>query len=324
VATSRLLPIAAGIVAAALLIACGRDGGAAPVATFATPLANSIEPHTHTEDGVQAHSHLTAKETDDSLEAVIVPSELTVGANRFAVGIFDAAGAVVNDATVHFHYYDLSDPQNPTLESEADATRLQTPDGTTVFAHEREFLRAGSWGVGIEATFPDGHTAVKRIRFDVLPESPTVKVGEPAPVVDTPTLAAAGGELASISSAPVPNRAFYAESLSDALKAGEPTVVLFATPAFCQTRFCGPSYDLASELQQQYGDRVTFVHVEIYTGLPNPAANGWEIAPAMAAFGLSTEPWLYLIDRQGRVAYRVEGLFTVDEIEPHLKALLQS
>lgn len=43
----------------------------------------------------------------------------------------------------------------------------------------------------------------------------------------------------------------------------------------------------------------------------------------MAAFGLSTEPWLYLIDAAGTVTYRVEGLFTADEIAHHLLALLE-
>ena len=71
-------------------------------------------------------------------------------------------------------------------------------------------------------------------------------------------------------------------------------------------------------------DQINFVHVEIYTGLPDPSANNWEVAPAMTAFGLSTEPWLFLIDRNGVVVYRVEGLFTVDEVEHYLPALLDS
>jgi hypothetical protein len=108
------------------------------------------------------------------------------------------------------------------------------------------------------------------------------------------------------------------------MRNGKPTVLLFATPAFCQTRFCGPAYEMTSELQQRYGDQINFVHVEIYTGLPNPAANNWEVAPAMTAFGLSTEPWLFLIDRNGVVFYRVEGLFTTDEIEQYIPALLDS
>lgn len=318
-----ILRVATALLAAWIAAACAPAAAPDPAAPFAAPLSNRTEPHEHDEANVQAHSHLAESDVTETLEVVIVPSELTVGPNRFAVGLFDSEGAAVEDATVHFHYFDLTDAQAPALESEADATRLQTPDGTTIFAHEREFSHAGLWGVEVQAHFADGRSALKRVRFEVVADSPTLKVGARVPAVDTPTAASANGDLTRITSAPQPNPAFYATSLAEALDAGAPTALLFATPAFCMTRFCGPSYEIASELQKQYGDRVTFLHVEIYTGLPNPAANNWEIAPAMAAFGLSTEPWLYLIDADGEVAYRVEGLFTADEIAPHLMALLE-
>jgi len=86
------------------------------------------------------------------LQATLVPSELVVGANRFAVGLFDAKGEMIHDAAVHLQYYDLSAANTgstPVVESEADAVLLQTPDGlTTIFAHERKFSHAGNWGVG--------------------------------------------------------------------------------------------------------------------------------------------------------------------------------
>ena len=128
-------------------------------------------------------------------------------------------------------------------------------------------------------------------------------------------------DLSRLSSAAAPNPAFYEMSLAQAIANGKPTVLLFATPAFCQTRFCGPAYELTDELQQRYGHTVNFVHVEVYTGLPDPAANNWEVAPAMQIFGLTTEPWLYLIDSEGTIVYRVEGIFTTAEVERHLQAL---
>lgn len=310
------------LVVAGLLVGCGKEPVPQASATFAAPISNQVEVHAHSAEEVHAHTHLDAAQVSEQIGVAIVPSELTVGANRFAVGLFDAAGEMVRDAEVHFHYFDLSNAQTPVLESHAAATRLQTPDGTTIFAHERDFSRAGNWGVEVQAQFADGRTAIKRISFLVPADSPTLKPGDLVPEVDTPTAASVDNDLARLTSAPEPNPAFYTQSLAEALAGGKPVVVLFATPAFCQTRFCGPAYELASEIQQQYGDQANFVHVEIYTGLPNPAATNWQIAPAMAAFGLSTEPWLYLIDKRGKVAYRVEGLFTPEEIEPHLLALL--
>jgi hypothetical protein len=41
----------------------------------------------------------------------------------------------------------------------------------------------------------------------------------------------------------------------------------------------------------------------------------------MLAFGLTTEPWLFLIDAEGKIVYRVEGIFTTAEVERHLQAL---
>ncbi len=168
---------------------------------------------------------------------------------------------------------------------------------------------------------PQQAKSLLRIRFEVLPTSQTLVVGEVAPHIATPTLAASANDLSHLTSAPSPNLAFYQLSLDQALANGKATVVLFATPAFCQTRFCGPDYEIISGLQARYGEVFNFIHIEIYTGLPNPASNNWEIAPAMAAFGLATEPWVYILDQSGTVTYRVEGMFSADEIDRHLQGV---
>jgi hypothetical protein len=99
-------------------------------------------------------------------------------------------------------------------------------------------------------------------------------------------------------------------------------LLLFATPAFCQTRFCGPAYETVSELQNQYGDQVNFIHIEVFTGLPNPEESGFKLAPSVEVFGLESEPWAFLIDEGGTVVYRVEGLFSSEELERQLRAHL--
>jgi hypothetical protein len=133
-----------------------------------------------------------------------------------------------------------------------------------------------------------------------------------------------GGNLHLLTSTSQPNTAFYRTSLAKAITNGKPTVLLFATPAFCQTRLCGPSYDIVSQVQNKYCADGNFIHVEVYAGLPNPAENNWELDPAMAAFGLQTEPWAFIVDRSDTIMYRVEGLFTEEEIESHLKPRLGS
>jgi hypothetical protein len=106
------------------------------------------------------------------------------------------------------------------------------------------------------------------------------------------------------------------------VQSGKPTLLLVSTPAFCTSRLCGPAYDTTGDLQKLYGDKINFVSVEVYTGLPNPADSNWSLNPIMKSLGLSTEPWLFLVDKNGTVTYRVEGLFTADEVQKHIQAML--
>lgn len=262
-------------------------------------------------------------ESQSGPQLVLVPSELIVGPNRFAIGLIDPGKGMVHDASVHFRYFDLSDPSKPTVESEADATRYQTPDGeTTYYAQEREFKRAGDWGVEVHAQLPDGTAIDQRIGFRVVTDSPTLKPEAKAPALKTRTAADVDNDLKKLSSATTPNPAFYRVSLAQAIASGKPTVLLFATPAFCQTRMCGPAYDVVSAVQNKYSDAANFIHVEVYSGLPNPASNGFQLDVAMKGFGLTTEPWVFLIDKSGVITWRVEGPITEGEIEQHLNPLL--
>lgn len=310
------------VVLSNVLAACNSTATAKTAAEFESPTSNRVAVHQENGHEGRHHDHAEPATTTDEMKVVLVPSELVVGPNRFAVGLFDPDGRMIDEGTIHFRYFDLSNPDAPRLESEAEATRLQTPDGlTTIFAQERTFDHAGTWGVEVQARLPGGITAVNRIGFQVLADSPGLIPGDAAPALDTPTAAGVQADLSQLTSALKPNPALHQLSLAEALANGKPTVVLFATPAFCQTRFCGPAYDIISDVQTRYGDTVNFVYVEVYTGLPNPAANNWEMAPAMAAFGLTTEPWVYVIDRQGTIVHRVEGLVTVKEIEGQLQSL---
>ena len=289
-------------------------------ALFAEPVSNEVELHDHDahehDDGPEPeHVHVEETAATAVMQVVLLPSELVVGQNRMAVGLLDVEDQMIDEAEVHFHYFDLTNPAAPQLEQEADAVQVQAPDGlTTIFIQNRSFERAGEWGLEVQAHLADGETAVQRIKFNVAAESSSVRPGALAPEVQTPTLDDVAGDFSQITSAWEPNPALYQISLADALGNGKPTVLLLATPAFCQTRFCGPAYETVSALAYQVGDAVNVLHVEVYAGLPNPAETNWQLAPVMAAFGLATEPWVDVMDEGGQVVYRAEGVFTLEEI----------
>jgi hypothetical protein len=46
--------------------------------------------------------------------------------------------------------------------------------------------------------------------------------------------------------------------------------------------------------------------------------------PQLAPYGLPTEPWLFAIDQQGKVAARLEGAFSPGELEDALERASKS
>jgi hypothetical protein len=91
----------------------------------------------------------------------------------------------------------------------------------------------------------------------------------------------------------------------------KPVVLLFATPALCQSRVCGPVVDVAEQVKRDFGDQVAFIHMEVYND--NDLNKGSR--PQFQAFNLQTEPWLFVIDRKGVIRTAIEGAFSVPELE---------
>ncbi len=87
--------------------------------------------------------------------------------------------------------------------------------------------------------------------------------------------------------------------------------------AFCESRYCGPVLDDLLTLVGQFQDRITFVHVEIYTSL-----QGGTTVPAVDAWGLPGEPWLFGVDATGSVVSRLDGAFGHDEQQQLLQGLV--
>jgi hypothetical protein len=86
---------------------------------------------------------------------------------------------------------------------------------------------------------------------------------------------------------------------------------LFATPALCQSRVCGPVVDVAEQVKSQYGDKADFIHMEIYKD--NDLNKGPR--PQFTAYGLRNEPILFAIDKRGMIADRLEGAYSVGELD---------
>jgi hypothetical protein len=144
-------------------------------------------------------------------------------------------------------------------------------------------------------------------------------VGAKAPLSRTPTLSTTDGRLAPLTTATHPDRQLYTTSVAQALAAREPFVLAFATPKFCTSRTCGPIVDVVSRVRKQSsGTGVHFVHVEVFKGNdPAQGYNRW-----VRQWGLQSEPWVFLVGRDGRIKAKFEGPVSVRELRAAVESSL--
>ena len=75
-------------------------------------------------------------------------------------------------------------------------------------------------------------------------------------------------------------------------------------------------------LYEKYKDRVIFIHVEPYYLDKARSGEGLVPIPVMEEWGLQTEPWIFIVDTEGKVGAKVEAFVMMDEIEAALQRLL--
>ncbi|HMJ02862.1 MAG TPA: hypothetical protein VK506_07965, partial [Conexibacter sp.] len=235
------------------------------------------------------------------------------GRNRVAFGLIQPDGAFLYGKTAVYVARDESAPARGPYPAPADSLEVRPPfrsasddDVKAVYHGDVELPRPGRWLVLTVTRVGDGFVGAAGEAV-VRRSTGVPAIGDPAPRVHTPTLAAVGGDAAKIDTR-VPPGDLHDDDLAEVL-GRRPVALLFATPALCRSRVCGPVADVALQLKSAYGDRVVFIHNEVY--VDNDPAKG--LRPQLRAYGLTTEPWLFAIDRDGRVAVRLEGAFGVDE-----------
>jgi hypothetical protein len=241
----------------------------------------------------------------------------------------------VLDAQVHLRFYDLNGPK-PVLKSESDARFVamtlgyvdpqqggfQRSGDSGAYVARVTFDEAGDWGVQVTVVRGGSSPHPVPYRFNVLPHTPEPAVGDPAPASVQATLATAP-RIEDIDSSYPPRPQMHDVTIADALKAGKPLVIAFATPAFCQSRTCAPVMDTVMDpLYAAYKDRATFIHVEPYALPQLRQSNVLEPVRAMREWNLQTEPWVFVVGKDGRVAAKFEGIMGRAEVEEALVAAL--
>ena len=195
--------------------------------------------------------------------------------------------------------------------------------GRGVYQTEVTFDRAGYWAVELTAEL-DGGAATGQSVFQVREEHLIPAVGDKAPPSKNLTLdskdpkeavdsRAGGGE-------EIPDEILHRTTVAQSLARKEPALVVVSTPVYCVSRFCGPVTDTIADLARDYSDRANFIHIEVWYDFNkqtlNRAAAQWIYRKKDL-----TEPWVFLVGADGKIAARWDNVAVRGEIEPLLRKL---
>ena len=256
---------------------------------------------------------------------VLAPSVslLHKGRNRFGFALFDTAHKQITGAQVAIYTArnDGSNMRGPYIaRSESLAVKPQFQSRTTasdpdaaksVYVADVPFKRDGKQAVVALAKLDGRLLVTNGYGVDVTkPGSGPPEVGDKAVKVHTQTLTDVGGDAAQLDTRRPFAKDLLQDDLADVL-GKRPVVITFATPLLCKSRVCGPVVDIVEQVKASAPKDVAFIHQEIYTD--NEVNKG--LRRQVTEWGLRSEPWTFVIDRDGRISTRFEGAFSPGELQ---------
>ena len=246
--------------------------------------------------------------TDTSTLVYNSPDSLSIGQNRLIVRAENELGQVYGGPDIPV-----------TLTLKQDTTTIELPTHwvwTSVgysgfYVANVVFKTAGQW----QAILSGDNGASQQRYINVATHSAVPAVGQMA-IASTTKVLNSTTSYNDLTTDDNPDPAFYSQSISDAVASGSPSVIIFATPDLCRTAVCGPLLEQMKDLSKRITD-VNFVHVEVYE--PVKRTNN-KLVPVQAVIDwqLPSEPWVFIVDSEGRIDSKFEGYITAEEIESAL------
>lgn len=265
-------------------------------------------------------------------------------ASRFIAGLLTPDQLFVSYGTVEMRFLYLGTEQDtgtaePGPRATADFLQIEGDPGEStdqpsagppshgrgVYAAEVTFDKPGFWAVDVTAQVEGKGELVGNGAFEVLDDNIVPAPGDEAPRTENLVLSSRDAPRQAIDSRaqggrPIPDEILHETMISESIRRGEPALVVFSTPVYCISRFCGPITDMVEDLARDYGGRANFIHVEIWRDFEGKVINKGAADWIYRERDL-LEPWLFLIGTDGKIVERWDNVATRAEIEPFLEDL---
>ena len=102
----------------------------------------------------------------------------------------------------------------------------------------------------------------------------------------------------------------YRWKIADLLDTGRPFLVVFGTPQHCT--MCVDQIVRVQIMQEKHGDRFAFIHVD-----------GYKDNPVWVEWGVTGEPWTFMVDARGKVRKVFPGQTEIGLLEDEMERLLK-
>lgn len=261
------------------------------------------------------------------LQVVPISTQLWVGESDLILQLFDERSTpiVAPDARVTLV---LVAPDGTTREPLTPVVRRFVASGRQLYVARVRLDQPGAWRADVilegDAGTRSGHADLV-----VRPDDGTPALGSPVPDVATPTMRDARNLLRSISSDPDPVPLFYTSSVSELLAAGLPFVLVFDSNVFRPNEACGGALAIIHEIYPEFPS-LAVVHAEPWvtsyqTGMLTlePPDGPAVLTPAAQAYGIDEPPWVFVVDRDGRLSAKLSGVVGTDELRAAMAAVSQ-
>ena len=102
----------------------------------------------------------------------------------------------------------------------------------------------------------------------------------------------------------------YRWEIAELLDQGRPFLVVFGTPQHCT--MCVDQIVRVQIMQEKHGDRFAFIHVD-----------GYKDNAVWVEWGVTGEPWTFLVDADGKVSRVLPGQTEIGLLEDEMQRLLK-
>jgi protein-disulfide isomerase len=239
-------------------------------------------------------------------------TDLAVGRNRISFFVLDARSRPVERPTARVWL-----ARRPADQPDAvTRARLESVPGEPgVYVANLDIPAPGTYRLLARLRGPRGVQALGSLR--VRARAAAASVGDRAVPVTNPTVEG-GVDPKTITTARPPDVELLQASVKEALAAGRPFVVTFASPMFCRKRACGPVVGIVRSVAKRWRGRgIDFIHVEVYED--NEVRRGYN--QWARAWHLPSDPFTYVVDRSGVIRTKLEGAFSAPELDAAVRAV---